>query len=326
MEAGSVAPRTAAIVGAGAIGGWLADALDRAGWRVSLIARGATLEALRGEGLAVWRAGELRRSHPEAGSAAQFGPQDFVFLAVKAHHLPELAPQLAPLIGPCTAVVSATNGIPWWFFQEFGGPLADTRLDSVDPTGSQVRAFPRGSALGAVVHATARVTAPARIEVVAADRLIVGEPGGAPSERVREVTGALRSGGINALASSQIRDEVWGKLWGNMNMNPLSALTRSGTARLLADADVRALCARMMGEMQQCGRLLGLDGSRSADERIEVTRRLGDFRTSMLADVEAGRPLELAPQLGAVVEIAGRLGVAAPYCRSILALARLLSA
>jgi 2-dehydropantoate 2-reductase len=320
------APRTAAIVGSGAIGGWIADALDRTGWRVSIIARGATLEALRSEGLCVERAGELRRSHPKAGSAAEFGPHDFVFLTVKAHHLPDLAPQLAPLIGPGTAVVSGTNGIPWWFFQEFRGPLADTQLDAVDPAGSQARAFPRGSALGAVVHATARVAAPARIEVVAADRLIIGEPGGALSERVREVTQALCDGGINALASARIRDEVWGKLWGNMNMNPVSALTRAGTARLLADSDVRALCVRMMEEMQQCARLLGLSCSMSAEERIEVTRRLGDFRTSMLADAEAGRPLELAPQLGAVVEIAGRLGVAAPYCRSILGLARLLSA
>lgn len=325
MQVGS-APRTAAVVGSGAIGGWLADALDRAGWRVSMIARGVTLEALRGEGLCVERAGELRRSYPKAGTAIELGPQEFVFLAVKAQHLPDLAPQLAPLIGPRTAVISATNGIPWWFFQEFPGPLADTPLDCVDPTGSQARGFPRGCALGAVVHATARVTAPARVQVVAADRLIVGEPSGTLSERVRELIEALRNGGINAQASEQIRDEVWSKLWGNMNMNPLSALTRSGTARMLADPDVRTLCVRMMEEMQQCGRLLGLACSMTASERIDVTRRLGDFRTSMLADVEAGRSLELAPQLGAVVEIAGRLGVPVPYCRSILGLARLLIA
>jgi 2-dehydropantoate 2-reductase len=319
-------PPTAAIVGAGAIGGWLADALDRAGWQVSIIARGATLAALRSNGLRVECAGATRRSHPQAGAAAQFGPHDFVLLAVKAHFLPELAPQLAPLIGPGTAVLSATNGIPWWFFQDFGGPLADATLDSVDPAGAQARAFPRGCALGAVVHATARVTAPAQIQVVAADRLIVGEPGGVISDRLRTLAQALEGGGINSQLSRRIRDEVWAKLWGNMNMNPLSALTRAGTARMLADPDVRALCVCMMEEMQQCGRSLGLDSSMSPAERIDITRRLGDFRTSMLADAEAGRPLELAPQLGAVVEIAGRLGMPAPYCRSILGLARLLSA
>jgi 2-dehydropantoate 2-reductase len=317
---------TVAIVGAGAIGGWLADALDRAGWQVSIIARGTTLEALRREGLRVECAGVCRRSHPWAGAAAEFAPQDFVLLAVKAHFLSELAPQLAPLIGPGTAVLSATNGIPWWFFQDFGGPLVDAALDSVDPAGAQARAFPRGCALGGVVHAAVRVTAPAQIQVVAADRLIVGEPGGVISDRVAAVAQALRSGGINAQPSAQIRDEVWAKLWGNMNMNPLSALTRAGTARLLADPEVRTLCVYMMEEMQQCGRVLGLTCSMSPAERIEVTRRLGDFRTSMLADAEAGRRLELAPQLGAVVEIAGRLGVPAPYCRTILGLARLLSA
>jgi 2-dehydropantoate 2-reductase len=314
-----------AIVGAGAIGGWLADALDRAGWQVSIVARGATLEALRGDGLVVERAGEVRRSYPEAGTPADLGPQDFVLLTVKAQGLPQLALELAPLIGPRTTVISGTNGIPWWFFQDFGGPLADVRLDSVDPGGAQARAFPRGSALGSVVHAAVRVTAPARILVTAADRVFVGEPGGDLSERVVAVTQALRRGGIDAQQSRRIRDEVWSKLWGNMNMNPLSALTRSGTARILADPDVRTLCICMMEEMQQCGRLLGLGGAMSPAERIEVTRRLGDFHTSMLADVLAGRRLELAPQLGAVVEIAARLGVPAPYCRSILGLARCLS-
>lgn len=316
---------TAAIVGAGAIGAWLADALGFAGWRVSMVARGETLAALRAVGLTVDGPAGPRLSHPAAGPAADLGVQDYVVLAVKAHSLPGLAPQLAPLFGPATVVISATNGIPWWFFDDFGGPLENQILESVDPDGAQARSFPRGRVLGSVVHASVRVTAPARAQVVAADRFILGEPTGAVSARARHVVEALRAGGINAQASEHIRDEVWAKLWGNMNMNPVSALTRSGTSRMLADADVRALCVRMMEEMQQCGRHLRLNSSMTAAQRIDVTQRLGDFRTSMLSDVEAGRPLELAPQLGAIVEIAQRLDVPAPFCRSILGLARLLS-
>jgi 2-dehydropantoate 2-reductase len=319
-------PRSAAIVGAGAIGSWIADALDRAGWQVSMLARGDTLATLRATGLCVEQSGQMRRCHPRAGSAAELGPHDYVFLAVKAQVLPSLAPQLAALIGSSTVVVSATNGIPWWFFHDFGGPLANQVLQAVDPQQSQGQTFPRERTLGSVVHAAARNIGPAHVQIVAADRLIVGEPDGAASERVREVVTALSNGGINAQASSQIRFEVWAKLWGNMNMNPISALTRSGTGKMLANPEIRELCSRMMEEMQECGRQINLGLSMTPAERIAVTQRLGDFKTSMLADLEAGRALELAPQLGAVVEIAARLGVRAVFCRSILALTQTLGA
>ncbi len=313
-----------AIVGAGAIGAWLADGLDRAGWPVSLLARGATLQALRADGLRVVRAGERRTIRPRAGSAAELGVHDVVFLTVKAQLLPALAPTLSPLIGPDTVVVSGTNGIPWWFFHDFGGALANRCLESVDPVGSQERAFPRGRILGSVVHAAVRVVAPAHVDVVAADRLILGEPSGEMSQRLLSLVAGLREGGINAQASARIRHDVWTKLWGNMNMNPISALTRCGTARMLADADVYALCAQMMEEMQVCAQHLDLRIDMTPAMRISITQRLGDFKTSMLADLEAGRALELAPQLGAVVEIAALLGVPAPFMRSILGLARLL--
>jgi len=246
-------------------------------------------------------------------------------LTVKAQALPELAPSLAPLIGPETVVISGTNGIPWWFFAGFPGPLQDLSLQSVDPTGSQREVFPSGRTLGSVVHASARVLAPAQAQLVAMDRILVGEPSGLDSEHVLRVVAALRRGGVNALASSRIRAEIWAKLWGNMNMNPLSALTRAGTGALLADPEVRGLCLAMMEEMRACGQRLGLVGEVTAQERIAVTQRLGDFKTSMLADLEAGRPLEFMPQLGAVVEIAERLGEPAPYCRAILGLTRLRS-
>jgi 2-dehydropantoate 2-reductase len=314
-----------AIVGAGAIGAWIADALDRAGWTVAMLARGPTLTILRAAGLNVERDGETRTSRPRAGSAAELGVHDYVFLAVKAQVLPELAPSLGALIGPSTVVISGTNGIPWWFFHDFGGMLANQSLQSVDPDGSQERAFPRQRVLGSVVHASARVLAPAHVQVVAADRLLLGEPNGEVTHRLQDLVAGLRGGGINAEVSRRIRHDVWAKLWGNMNMNPVSALTRCGTSKMLGDADVRELCVRMMEEMQVCARHLDLQMSMTPAERIAVTQRLGDFRPSMLADLEAGRPLELAPQLGAVAEIAQRLDVPAPFVRSILGLARLLS-
>jgi 2-dehydropantoate 2-reductase len=316
---------TVAIVGAGAIGGWLADAFDRAGWPVAMLARGATLDALRSQGLRVSRAGNTRHSRPRAGTAMELGAHDFVFLTVKAQILPQLAPTLVPLIGPSSVVVSGTNGIPWWFFQDFGGELNNRSLESVDPGGFQERTFPRQRTLGSVVHASARVLAPAHVEVVAVDRLLLGEPGGEISARLESVLSALRDGGINAHASRQIRRDVWTKLWGNMNMNPLSALTRCATGTMLGSAEVRELCAHMMREMQKCAGRLDLRIDMSPEERIGITQRLGNIVTSMLADLEACRPLELAPQLGAVVEIAGLLGVPAPFSRSILGLARLIS-
>jgi len=314
-----------AVVGAGAIGAWIADALDRAGWRVSVLARGATLAALHERGLRLERDGQERLSHPKAGCAAELGLHDYVFLTVKAQALPELAPTLSPLIGPNTVMVSGTNGIPWWFFHDFGGTLANHTLRCVDPAGTQERTFPRERVLGSVVHASARVLAPAHVQVVAAERLLVGEPSGADTGRLQEVATGLRDGGINAEVSQRIRHDVWAKLLGNMSMNPLSALTRCGTAAMLGSPEVRDLCVRMMQEMQLCARQLGLTLSMTPQERIAITQRLGDFRTSMLADLDAGRALELDPQLGAVVEIADRLEIPAPFMHAILGLTRLLS-
>jgi 2-dehydropantoate 2-reductase len=288
-----------------------------------MLARGATLDSLRATGLRVSRGNETRASRPRAGSAAELRVHDYVFLSVKAQRLPELAPQLSPLIGPSTVVISGTNGIPWWFFHDFGGPLANRCLESVDPDQSQEQAFPRERILGSVVHASVRVESPANVRVVAADRFILGEPGGAVSPRVESVVNALRDGGINALGSDDIRRDVWTKLWGNMSMNPLSALTRCGTSKMLANADVRDLCVHMMEEMQLCAQRLNLEVVMSPQERIAVTQRLGDFKTSMLADMEAGRALELDPQLGAVVEIARLLDIPTPFLRSVLGLATL---
>jgi 2-dehydropantoate 2-reductase len=290
-----------------------------------MLARGPTLVALQSDGLIVDVGGDTRRSRPRAGSALELGIHDYVFLTVKAQVLPDLAPSLSALLGPSTVVISGTNGIPWWFFHDFGGILANQPLVCVDPGQSQDRAFPRRRILGSVVHASARIVAPAHAQVVAAERILLGEPGGTITGRLEALVAGLRAGGINAESSQRIRHEVWAKLWGNMNMNPVSALTRSGTARMLGCPEVRDLCMRMMDEMQVCGNILGLQMNMTPAERIAVTQRLGDFRPSMLADLLAGRPLELDPQLGAVVEIAQRLDIPAPFMRSILGLTRLIS-
>lgn len=315
-----------AIVGAGAIGAWLANAFDRAACRVSIVARGATLQAIQSGGLHVEERGEMRVSRPRTGSPAELDIHDFVILTVKAQQLPALAPHLRPLIGPSTVVISGTNGIPWWFLQNFGGPIANRTLRCVDPEGTQAAAFPPERTLGSVVHASVRVESPGHVHVVAADRLILGAAGAPLSSQLDSLAQALRRGGVNAQMSTDIRRDVWSKLWGNMTMNPLSALTRSGTSDMLANADVRELCTRMMQEMQLCALPLGLAVGITAEERIGVTQRLGNFKTSMLADLEAGRPLELDPQLGAVVEIAQLLDIPTPFLRAVLGMARLLSA
>ena len=316
---------SAAIVGAGAIGCWVGDALAHAGWKVSMVARGATLEALRSVGMRVVHDGETRSSRPQAGTPKELGPHDYVFVTVKAQILPDLAPTLIHLLGPSSVVISAGNGLPWWFFQDFGGPMANRSLASVDPTGSQRSVFPRDRSWGAVVHASVRTLSPARAQIIAADLFILGEPSGANSARLENLVSALRTGGINARTSSSIRLEVWAKLWGNMNMNPLSALTRCGTSTMLAEPAVRELCLRMMEEMQCCAQRLDLQLPMNSAERIAITQRLGNFKTSMLVDLEAGRTLELDAQLGAIVEIAQALQIPAPFSQAVLGLTKLIA-
>jgi 2-dehydropantoate 2-reductase len=287
-----------AILGIGSIGGWLAGALAGAGVEPKLVARGATLEALRSRGLCVERDGSQRCYSLPAGPASAFGPQDYIILAVKAQQLSAALADLRPLLGADSCVVSAMNGIPWWFFSGL---------------------------LGCVVHASARLLAPGHVKVNSVDRLVFGEPGGQISERVQSLSDAFSRAGLVSNISANVRFDIWTKLWGNMNINPLSALARASTGRLLGDPDVRQLCLNMMAEMAETGAQLGLTLQLSPPERMAMTRKLGDFRPSMLQDIDAGRELEYQAQLGAVVEIARRLDVPAPFCASVLGLTRLLS-
>lgn len=313
------------VFGAGAIGGWLASALADAGVAVSLAARGATLDALREHGLRITRDGEQRSRRVAAAPAAALGPQDVVIIATKAQDVSAAAEDIAALLGPETSVVSALNGLPWWFTQRFPGPLDGVALDAVDPGGAVARLIPAERTVGCVVHASVSRIGPGHIRIGKLDKLIFGEPSGAESERVRWLAATFARAGITTVVSPDIRMDTWAKLWGNMNMNPLSALTRATTARMLDDDEVRELCLRMMEEMAAAGAKIGLPFKLSAAERMAVTRKLGDFRTSMLQDLESGTPLEYQPQLGAVVEVARRTGTPAPFCEAVLGLVRQLS-
>lgn len=314
----------AAIAGAGAIGGWMAGSLAEAGWEVSLLARGATLANLKKHGLRL-RCGADEKIYklPASDKPEDLPRPDYVVVAVKGQSIPEIAPAVAALCGKETHVVPAVNGIPWWFFQVPGVPLAGTRLETVDPGGLVSREIDVARVIGCVVHVSAWTPEPGLIAVNRADRLIFGEPDGRTTSRSAAFAAAFEGSGVKAVVSPHIRRDVWSKLWGNTSMNPLSVLTRSGTAEMIADPDVRGLIAAMMGEMQRLGAKIGLPLSMTPEDRMAVTARLGSVKTSMLYDAEAGRPLEIGPLLGAVVEVADRLGEPVPFMRAVLGLVRL---
>ncbi len=313
------------VLGAGAIGGWLAAGFAAGGAEVSVLARGATLAALRDRGL-VLRQGAEERVLPVLASdtPAALPPADLLLLGLKGHDLPGALGLIRALLAPGTRVLSAQNGVPWFFLQGFGGPLAGRVLDSVDPGGALAALLPPDRVLAAVVHAAAMVEAPGTIRLVKADRLPVGDMAGADPALLGAVVATLRAGGVPAEASATIRDEIWRKLWGNSNMNPLSVLCRATLSDMLDEPGVRGLAEAMMAEMDALGQRIGLMPLGSIPARMEVTRRIGAFRTSMLQDLEAGRRLELGPILGALVEMAERLDHPAPVMRGVHGLVRLL--
>lgn len=307
--------RSIAIVGAGAIGGWIAARLALAGDAVSVLARGATLEALKGEGLRL--DGEITPV-TATNDATALGPQDCVVIAVKAPALADAAEAARPLIGPQTVILPMLNGVPWWFTPE--------PLRSVDPDGRIAAALPLEQILGCVVHASCFRSAPNAVTVKHADKLILGEPaGGAARDRVQSLCALFESAGIRCDRSENIRRAIWYKLWGNATVNPLSALTRAAADQLLADVAIRALMAEAMDELAAIGAAIGCPIAESAEDRMAVTARLGAFKSSMLQDVEAGRPIELEALLGAPLEIAERASVPAPQLQRLYAMTRLLA-
>ena len=310
-------PRVA-VVGAGAIGGWIAARLALAGQAVTLIARDPTLQAVRRDGLRLTQGGaEARVEVASSDDPAEIGPQDLLLIAVKAPGLSAAAEAARPMIGPETLIVPMLNGVPWWFTVE--------PLTSVDPGGRIAAALPIRQVVGSVVHAACSRSAPNHIHVKHADRLILGEPAGGPGERIGPLAALFEHAGITVERSDNIRRSIWYKLWGNATINPLSALTRSTCDRLLADPALRSWMLDAMAELAAVGAAIGCPISESGEDRMAVTERLGAFKTSMLQDVEAGRPIELEALLGAPLEIAAQAGVPTPHLDRLYAMTRLMA-
>jgi 2-dehydropantoate 2-reductase len=313
------------VVGAGAIGGFLGTRLALAGSvEVSALARGATLAALREQGWQLIENGTPARA-PVARASDDphaLGPQDLVVIALKSPALPALALTLAPLIAPDTLVLPAMNGVPWWFGTG-SAAIGDRPLESVDPGGGIAAAIPAAQVIGCVVHASAATAAPGVTLHRMGRGLIFGEPAGGDSERVRRLGMLFARAGFEVTTSTRIRYDIWYKLWGNMTMNPVSALTAATADRVLDDELVRSFCAAAMHEAAAVGARIGCDVRESAEDRFAVTRKLGVFKTSMLQDVEARRPIELDALVGAVREIGQRVGVATPSIDALFGLTRL---
>ena len=307
------------VVGAGAVGALFVQALSKAGWKVSALARGQTLVTIRESGL---RINDERIDVVATDNPATLGAQDYVILALKAPAMPQAAPQLKPMVGPDTAIVSTMNGIPWWFFHGFGGGLAGTQLEAVDPDGSTASAMPAEQAIGCVVHLSSINAGPAKVERGKGNRLIVGNPSGFLDQRAKTLIAALSDGGFEVEATIAIQKEIWSKLWGNMNMNPISALTGSTGDKILNDPLTNQLVRRMMIEHVWIGQKIGIDLGMTVDERFAITRKLGAFKTSMLQDLESRRPLEIDALLASVIEIGVLVGVPTPYCDTVLGLIR----
>lgn len=313
------------IYGAGAIGGWIGAAFAQAGEALNVVARGATLEALRRDGLVLLR-GEQRTqvSVNAVDDPVALGVQDVVVIAVKAPSLAAVAARIAPLIGPDTLVLTAMNGVPWWFLDGgFGGALAGTRLQAIDPDGAIAAAIPSRHVVGGVVHASCSLDAPGVVRHHFGNGLILGEPSGEATPRVNQLAALLARGGIEARVSPQIQKDVWYKLWGNLTVNPISALTGATTDRILADDEVRGFISAVMLEAKEIGARLGIPIAEMPEDRHAVTRKLGAFKTSMLQDVEAARPVELDALVTVVRELGRASNVATPFTDALLGLARL---
>ncbi len=313
------------IVGAGAIGGWLGAGLVQAGCDVSFLARGDTLAALQTQGLKLQSGTQLEQTHTVCASdnAVELGMQDLLIIAVKAPALREVARQIAPLLGKNTAVLTAMNGVPWWFLQGFGGELANLALSSVDATGDIASAIPAHHIIGGVVHASCSVASPGVIRHAFGNKIIVGEPSGQISPRITALAALLEKAGFEAPIAEQIQRDIWFKLWGNMTMNPVSAITGATTAQVLDDDLVRGFCSNVMLEAKDIGARLGIPIAQQPEDRHAVTRKLGSFKTSMLQDVEAGKAVELDALVGAVKELGQLTQVATPYTDALLGMSRL---
>ena len=312
------------VYGAGAVGGLMAGWLARAGYAVSVVARGAQLTAIREKGLRIRSEGKETAVPLRAGSnPADLGAQDCVIVSVKSQNLPEVARGIAPLLGADTSIVTAMNGVPWWFFDRLKFGEGRLRLETLDPGGTLARAMPTGRIVGCVVHLAASTPEPGVVSHNMGRRLIVGEPGGTITARTRGIAQALAQAGFECVQSPFIEKDFWLKLLGNVSFNPVSALTLATAERLIADPEVKSYMVAIMREALEIGRAVGVDADIDPEARIDMARHLGKFKTSMLQDMEAGKRLEIDGLLTGTLEVARKAGVAAPYMQSLSGLIRL---
>jgi 2-dehydropantoate 2-reductase len=311
-----------AVFGAGAIGGYLAAKLATVPTvELSLVARGAHLEAIRARGLRLIEAGvETTHRVRAAERAAELGVQDYVIIALKAHSVPGALDQMAPLVGPDTAVVTAQNGIPWWYFYKSGGALEGTRLEAVDPGGRIWDRLGPERAIGCVVYPAAEVPEPGLIRHEEGDRFPLGEPTGEKTERVTKLAAALVAGGLKSPIRSDIRSDIWVKLWGNLAFNPISALTGGTLAEIAGDPGTRAVARAMMVEGQAVGEALGVRFAVDVERRMDGAGAIGAHKTSMLQDLERGRPMEIDALVTVVQELARLTDIPTPSIDLVLAL------
>jgi 2-dehydropantoate 2-reductase len=314
------------IAGAGAIGAYIGARMAQAGFDVTLFARGPHLRAMQDHGVRVKSAeGDFVARPTIVSSLEEVGPVDVVFLAVKAHGLTKLAPQLKPVLGPETTVVSTQNGIPWWYFQNFEGEWKGLRLERVDPDGMISSAIEAHRVVGSIVYFSTEITAPGVIQHIEGNRISLGEPDGSRSDRSRSIAEALVASGLRAPITAHIRHEIWVKVLGNASFNPVSALTRATLVQMVRDPGVCALIKNIMQEVEGVSRKLGMELPVTIDQRIAGAEKVGEHKTSMLQDLEAGRPIELEALVGAVVELGERVGLPMPYTRTVYSCTQLLA-
>ena len=310
------------IFGAGAIGGYLAAKLARSGADVSIVARGAHLAAIQARGLTLLEKGAdpVTLSLRASAGAADLGPQDYLIVTLKAHSVPPLVAAMQPLIGAQTTVVSAVNGVPWWYFHKIGGALEGTRLATVDPGDAQWDGLGPARVLGCVVYPAAEISAPGTIRHIEGNRFSLGEPDGSRSDRALTLAQVLQSAGLKAPVRPHLRDEIWVKLWGNLSFNPISALTHATLDVLCTDPGTRDVARRMMQEAQEIAEKLGIRFPIDIERRIDGGAAVGAHRTSMLQDLDAGRPLELDALVGSVQELGRITATPTPTLDTVLAL------
>ncbi|MFN4275094.1 MAG: 2-dehydropantoate 2-reductase [Ferrovibrio sp.] len=310
-----------AVVGAGAIGGYLGGLLARAGHDVTLIARGAHRDAIRSHGLRIDSKGTSFTVHPACtDDPAEAGPQDYVILSLKAPAVPAMAERMLPLFGPDTALLTAMNGVPYWYFHRHGGPLDGTQLASVDPGAKQWNLIGPQRAIGSVVWLAGAVAAPGVIHHSSGNGLPLGEPDGAKSDRVQRLSEILTAAGVEAPVHPNIRQEIWTKLWGNLSYNPVSVLTHGTLEGLSRDPDARSVLGKMMEESRQVGQALGIEFPLTIEQRMGAAEKVGPHKTSMLQDLEAGRPMEIGALIGVIAELAQKLRIETPTIDTVLAL------